>query len=226
MSQTSHEGHRERLRKKFIESGLKGFHDYEIVELLLTLGTPRKDCKQLAKEALKKFGSLRGVLEASSEEFREIRGIGHQNIFGIKLIREVTQEFLKEKIIKKEFCKSARDVFNYLYSEMSGLKKEIFKVLFLDSKNRILKTENLFEGTLDKSAVYPREIMKKAIKNNAVGLIFVHNHPSGDPEPSQGDKDITRALISVGNIMEIKVLDHIIIGDNKYYSFAEHQLIS
>ena len=215
MNIDSNEGHRKRLREKFIKSGLGSLHDYEIAELLLTLGTPRKDCKHPAKEALKKFGSLRGVLEASPEELQEIKGIGPQNIFGIKFIREVTQEFLKEKILKKEFCKSAKDVFNYLYSTMCGLKKEIFKVIFLNSKNCILDIEDLFEGTLDKSAVYPREIMKKAIKNNASGLIFVHNHPSGDPSPSQSDKDITKNLVSVGNIMDIKVLDHLIIGDNK-----------
>jgi len=225
MDINSNEGHRKRLREKFIKSGLASLHDYEIAELLLTLGTPRKDCKQPAKEALKKFGSLRGVLEASPEELQEIKGIGPQNIFGIKLIREVTQEFLKEKIVEKRFCKSSQDVFNYLYSAMCGLKKEIFKVMFLNSKNCILDIEDLFEGTLDKSAVYPREIMKKAIRNNAVGLIFAHNHPSGDPEPSQSDKDITQNLVSVGNIMDIKVLDHIIIGDNVYYSFADHKLI-
>jgi len=225
MNINSNEGHRKRLRDKFIKSGLASLHDYEIAELLLTLGTPRKDCKQPAKEALKEFGSLRGVLEASSEELQEIKGIGPANILGIKLVREVTQEFLKEKIIKKDFCKSAKDVFNYLYSEMSGLKKEVFKVMFLNSKNRILDIETLFEGTLDKSAVYPREIMKKAIKNNAVSLIFVHNHPSGDPEPSQSDKELTRHLVASGKVMEIKVIDHLIIGDNNYYSFAEHNLI-
>lgn len=225
MNPNQNEGHSERLREKFLKSGLTGLHDYEIVELLLTLGTPRKDCKQPAKEALKKFGFLREVLEASSEELKEIKGIGPANIFGIKLAREITQEFLKNKVIKKEFCKSSKDVFNYLYSAMSGLKKEVFKVIFLNGKNRILAIEDLFEGTLDKSAIYPREIMKKAINNNAMALIFVHNHPSGDPTPSQSDKEITKELISAGKIMDIKVFDHIIIGDNNYYSFADEEII-
>jgi len=108
---------------------------------------------------------------------------------------------------------------------MRDLKKEIFKVIFLDAKNRILDIEDLFEGTLNKSAVYPREIMKRAIKNNTSALVFVHNHPSGDPEPSQSDKDITKDLVSAGRLMEIKVLDHIIIGNNCYYSFADNKLI-
>jgi len=221
----SQEGHRRRLREKFIKSGISGFHDYEIVELLLTLGTPRKDCKQQAKTAIKKFRSLRGVLEAPLEELQEIKGIGPHNAFGIKFVQEVAREFLKEKILQKPICKSSKEVFDYLYHSMRGLKKEIFKVLFLDGKNQPIDIEDLFEGTLNLSSVYPREIIKSAIKHNAVSLIFVHNHPSGSPEPSSSDKEITKELIAASNTMQIKVLDHIIIGDNKYFSFADEGLI-
>ena len=225
MNIKSQEGHRKRLREKFIRSGVSGFHDYEIVELLLTLGTPRKDCKQQAKEVIRKFKTLRGVLEASMEELQEIKGIGSHNAFGIKLIQEVAKEFLKEKILKKPICKSSKEIFDYLYHSMRGLKKEIFKVVLLDSKNQIIEIEDLFEGTLNTSSVYPREIIKSAIKNSAVSLIFIHNHPSGNPQPSQSDKDITEDLVFAGNFMQIKVLDHIIIGDNKYFSFADAGLI-
>jgi len=218
-------GHRERLRKKFLKSGLKGFHDYEIVELLLTLGTPRKDCKRQAKEAIKKFKNLRGVLQAPPEELREVDGIGPDNIFGIKLIREIGPEFLKKKIVKTRFYRSSREVFDYLYLSMRDLKSEVFKVMFLNAQNRIIETEDLFEGTLTASAVYPREITKSAIKHNAAALIFAHNHPSGDPAPSDNDKQITRDLVFAANIMQIKVLDHIIIGDNCYFSFADEGLI-
>jgi len=225
MNIKSQAGHRKRLREKFIKSGVSGFHDYEIVELLLTLGTPRKDCKRQAKEAIKKFKTLRGVLEAQMEELQEIKGIGPHNAFGIKLIQEVAREFLKEKIIKKPICKSSKEIFDYLYHSMRGLKKEIFKVLLLNAKNQIIEIEDLFEGTLNTSSIYPREIIKSAIKNNAVSLIFAHNHPSGNPEPSQSDKDITEDLVFAGNFMRIKVLDHIIIGDNNYFSFADAGLI-
>jgi len=225
MNIKSQEGHRKRLREKFIRSGVSGFHDYEIVELLLTLGTPRKDCKQQAKEAIKKFKTLRGVLEAPMEELTEIKGIGYHNTFGIKLVQEVAREFLKEKILEKPICKSSKEIFDYLYHSMRGLKKEIFKVLLLDGKNQIVEIEDLFEGTLNTSSVYPREIIKSAIKNNAVNLIFIHNHPSGNPQPSQSDKDITEDLVFAGNFMQIKVLDHIIIGNNKYFSFADAGLI-
>jgi len=219
------EGHRERLREKLIKSGIAGFHDYEIVELLLTLGTPRKDCKQQAKAAIKKFKTLRGVLEAPLEELQEIKGIGPHNVFGIKLVQEVAREFLKEKILEKPISKSSKEVFDYLYHSMRDVKKEIFKVLFLDGKNHIIDIEDLFEGTLNMSSVYPREIIKSAIKHNAVALIFVHNHPSGSPEPSLSDKEITKDLIEASNTMQIKVLDHIVIGNNEYFSFADEGLI-
>lgn len=219
------EGHRKRLREKFIKSGLTGFHDYEIIELLLSLGTPRRDCKQQAKEAIKKFKTLRGVLEASPEELQQIDGIGSHSAFGIKLMREVAREFLKEKIIDTPIYKSAQEVFDYLYHSMRDYRKEVFKAIFLNSRNQIMEIADLFEGTVNSSAVSPREVMENAIKNGAVSLIFAHNHPAGDPEPSKSDQELTRELVYAGGIMRIKVLDHIIIGDNRYFSFAAEGLI-
>ena len=218
-------GHRKRLREKFIKSGLAGFHDYEIIELLLSLGTPRKDCKQPAKEAIKKFKSLRGVLEAPPQELQQIDGIGPHSAFGIKLVQEVAREFLKEKIIDKPIYKSSQEVFDYLYHSMRDLKKELFKVIYLNSQNQIIDTADLFEGTITSSSISPREVMESAIKHNAASLIFVHNHPSGNPEPSANDKELTKDLLYAASIMQIKVLDHIIIGNNKYFSFAGEGLI-
>ncbi|MBN1366761.1 MAG: DNA repair protein RadC [Dehalococcoidales bacterium] len=219
------EGHRKRLRERFIKSGLTGFQDYEIIELLLTLGSPRKDCKQAAKEAIKRFKTLRGVLEAPPKELQRINGIGPHNAFGMKLVQEVAREFLKEKMLEKPILQSAQQVFDYLYYSMRDLKKEIFKVLLLNSQNRIAETLDIAEGTVDASYVEPREVMESALKHNAVSLIFVHNHPSGFPEPSTSDKEITRDLVFAAEIMHLKVLDHIIIGDNRYYSFAGEGLI-
>ncbi|MBN1384754.1 MAG: DNA repair protein RadC [Elusimicrobia bacterium] len=220
------EGHRKRLRDKFLKTGLSAFLDYEIVELLLTLASPRRDCKQQAKNAIEKFKGLRGVLEASPEELQEIKGIGPSNIFGIKIFQEISEKYLKEKIIGKEIIlKSSKTVIDYLYQSMLKDKKEVFKVLFLDGKNKLIEVEDLFEGSLTSSAVYPREIMKKAIKYNAAALIFAHNHPSGNSTPSQEDKKITKDLISAGNIMDIKVLDHIIVGNNSHFSFADEGMI-
>jgi DNA repair protein RadC len=220
-----HIGHRKRLREKFLKSGLAGFHDYEIVELLLTLGAPRKDCKSQAKEAIKRFKSLRGVLAASPEELQQIKGIGPHSAFGIKLMQEVAREFLKEKIMDKPLYKSPQEIFDYLYHAMRDLKKEVFKVIYLNSQNQIMETVDLFQGTVNSSSVSPREVIEGALKNNAVSLIFVHNHPSGNPEPSAGDKELTRELVYAGKIMRLNVLDHIIIGDNRYFSFANEGLI-
>jgi len=218
-------GHRKRLREKFIKSGLKSFHDYEIVELLLSLGTPRKDCKQMAKEAIKRFKTLRGVLEASPEELQQIDGVGAHSAFGIKLVQEVAREFLKEKIIDKPVYKSSKEIFDYLYHSMRDLKKEIFKVIYLNSQNQIIDIADLFEGTVNSGVISPREVIENAIKYNAVSLIFAHNHPSGSPQPSKSDKELTRDLVYAGSIMRIRVFDHIIIGNDRYFSFAGEGLI-
>jgi DNA repair protein RadC len=218
-------GHRRRLREKFLRAGLIAFLDYEIVELLLTLGTPRKDCKEQAKQALKEFKSLRGVLEADGHELQRIRGIGAHNVFGIRLVQEVSRRFLKDKMLNRPYSRSSREVFDYLYHSLRDLKKENFKVLFLDSKNQIIEDKTLFEGTVDSAAVYPREIMKDALRYDATSLVFVHNHPSGDPEPSLCDREITKDLVFAARVMQLKVLDHIIIGNNCYFSFADRGLV-
>ncbi|MDD5509988.1 MAG: DNA repair protein RadC [Dehalococcoidales bacterium] len=219
------QGHRKRLRERFLQGGLTGFQDYEIVELLLTLGSPRKDCKQQAKGAIERFKTLRGVLEASMEELEEIAGIGPHNVLGIKLVQETARKFLKERLIDRPVYQSSREIFDYLYHSMRDLKKEVFKVIYLNSRNQIIETADLFQGTVNSSAVSPRQVIEGAIKHNAVSLIFAHNHPSGDPVPSQSDREVTRDLVYAAGVMQIKVLDHIIIGDNTYFSFAGEGLI-
>jgi len=218
-------GHRKRLREKFIKNGLSGFHDYEIVELLLSLGTPRRDCKPQAKEAIRRFKTLRGVLSASLQQLQQIDGIGPHSAFGIKLVQEVAGKYLREGIINRPVYQSSREVFEYLYHTMRDLKKEVFKVLYLDSQNHIIETQDLFQGTLNSSFVPPREVMESALEKNAAAVIFAHNHPSGNCEPSQSDKQLTRDLVYAGSIMQLRVLDHLIIGDNHFYSFASEGLI-
>ncbi len=219
------QGHRQRLQERFMRGGLRGFLDYEIIELLLTLGTPRRDCKKPAKEAMQRFKMLRRVLEANEGELQEIEGIGPRNIFGIKFVQEVSRRFLREKMMSRPVCHSSREVFDYLYHTLRDAKNEKFKAIFLDAKNQIIEEKTFFEGTVDTSAVYPREIMKEALRHGASALIFVHNHPSGDPEPSESDKEITKELVFASNMMQLKVLDHIIIGNNRYFSFADRGLI-
>ena len=218
-------GHRKRLRERFLDGGLVGFHDYEIIELLLSLGTPRRDCKKQAKEAIRRFKTLRGVLAASSEELQQIRGIGPHSAFGIKLVQEVAREFLKEQIADGPVYQSSREVFDYLYHSMRDLKKEVFKVLYLNAQHQIIEMVDLFQGTVSSSFIPPREVMESALEKNAAALIFTHNHPSGNTEASQSDKQLTRDLVYAGSIMQIKVIDHIIIGNNTYFSFANEGLI-
>jgi DNA repair protein RadC len=177
-------GHRKRLREKFLKSGLSGFQDYEIVELLLCLGTPRQDCKHQAKEAFRRFKSLRGVMEALPEELQQIKGIGPHSVFGIKFMQAVAREFLKEKSLEKTVCNSSQEIFDYFYHSMRDLKKEIVKAVYLNSQNQIIEIQDLSQGTVDSSFIYPREVIEGAIRHHAVSLVLVHNHPSGNPEPS------------------------------------------
>jgi len=218
-------GHRRRLRERFLKSGLGGFHDYEIVELLLSLGTPRWDCKPQAKEAIERFKTLGGVLEASPQELQQIKGIGPHNTVCLKLVHEVARKFLKEKIVDKPVYKSSQEIFDYLYHSMRDLRKEVFKVIYLNSQNQIIETIDLFKGTINSSAISRREVVESALKCGAASLIFVHNHPSGNPQPSPSDKELTRDLVYAGCVVQIKVLDHVIIGNNCYYSFASDGLI-
>ena len=199
------EGHRKRLRERFIKSGLTGFHDYEVVELLLTLGSPRRDCKQQAKEAVKRFKTLRGVLEASPDELQQIPGIGAHSVFGIKLVQEVARRFLKDRVIEQPVYTSSQEIFEYLYHSMRDIKKEVFKLIYLNGQNQIIEIADLAEGTVNSSVVFPRQVAESAIKHNAVALIFVHNHPSGNPDPSKSDRDLTRDLVYTGTIMQIPV---------------------
>ena len=136
-------GHRKRLRDKFLKSGLEGFHDYEIVELLLTLGSPRRDCKPAAKEAIKRFKTLRGVLSAPAEELQKIKGIGHQNACGIGLVQEVARKFLKENVVDMPVYTSSREIFEYLYHSMRDLKREVFKLLLLNRKNELIADQDV-----------------------------------------------------------------------------------
>jgi len=221
----SNRGHRQRLREKFLKSGLDGFHDYEIIELLLTLGTPRTDCKQPAKDALKKFGSLKTVLEGNPKDLKEIKGIGDHNVFGLKLTQDVARRYLADRIVDMDYIRSFEDVLDYLRHNLRDKSKEVFMIIYLNGRNQILKMEKLFEGTLNTSAVYPREVVKRALENDASALVLVHNHPSGNPSPSQDDLTITKKLKDAVKTIDIYIHDHLIIAGNDIYSFADHGLI-
>ncbi len=225
MNNPQDKGHRKRLRERFLQGGLDGFLDYEIVELLLILGTPRKDCKLVAKEVIKKFGGLRGVLEATREELQQIKGLGPHNIFGLKFFKALFIHYAKEKLPKKFTFDSSQVVATFLQEKIGREKKEHFYILALDSRNHLIQMNNVSTGILDASLVHPREVFKEAIQVSAAKVIVAHNHPSGDSEPSEGDLVITNRLVEAGKILEIAVVDHIIVTSNSFLSFKEHKLL-
>jgi DNA repair protein RadC len=215
------EGHRQRLRQRFLDGGLTGFQDYELIELLLTLATPRRDCKPAAKEALERFRNLQGVFEAAPAELLQVPGIGPRNLLGLKLVRALAERLLEMRLIQREPLRDARQLFDYLYCRLRDRHQECFQAIYLDARNRVIATETLFTGTLTASAVYPREVVQAALHQRAAALIFAHNHPSGDPAPSEADTAITRQLLFACRMMGITVHEHLVIGDNRYYSFAD-----
>jgi len=218
-------GHRKRLRKRFLQSGLGGFLDYEIVELLLTLGTPRKDCKQIAKEAIKKFKGLHNTLDAPTEELQTIKGIGPSNVFGLKLFQAISERYSQDSIPKRITLNSSSLVANYLQKNIGLEKKEHFVALFLDSRNCLIRKSNISTGSLDSNIVHPREVFKEAIQVSSAQVIIAHNHPSNSPEPSPEDIALTRRLWEASKILGIELIDHIIVTNNNYYSFRENKII-
>ena len=219
------EGHRQRLRDRFLERGLDGFSDAEILELLFSFGTPRSDCKEPARAALERFGSLAAVLEEPLGGLQEIKGIGPKNGFAVHFIQAVAGRYLKDRLKEKRYLHSSSEVRDYLLHSLRGLKKEVLTVIYLDSSHAILDSETVAEGSINVNTVYPRELVKKALDKNAAALIIAHNHPSGSLDPSAQDMQLTRTLCLLGSLMQIQVLDHIIIG-NGSYSFADHGLMT
>ena len=204
-------GHRKRLRQRFLAGGLDGFNDYEVVELLLTLGTPRKDCKAAAKCAMERFKTLQGVLEAPVAALCQIEGVGPHNLIALKLVREVAQRAHKQRLKGKTAIGNSTDLLAFLSHAIRDKAKECFLVVYLDAKNRVVDAETLFVGTLTASSVYPREVVQAALHHRAAALIFAHNHPSGDPQPSAADMAVTRQLVFAARVVGITVHEHCLL---------------
>lgn len=218
--------HRRRLRERFAKDGLSGFHNYEVIELLLTLVKEQRDCKTEGKEAIKRFGSVRGILDASPDDLRQVRGIGDMSVFVIKLTRALVELYYGERMRDGEpQLGNSQAVVDYLKVAMGALDRETFRVVYLDAQHRPKAVETLFEGTLTSSVVYPREVFRKALEHNSDAVILAHNHPSGCVDPSQHDRQITREMITASALLGVRVLDHIIVGANSHFSFADHGLI-
>ena len=217
--------HRKRLRERFYNAGAEALHDYELLELLLTYAIPRLDVKPIAKALMKRFGSLNAVFDASQDELESVRGVGAASAILIRLVKQLFAAYLEERMEGKDVLSSPGAVVEFARVKLAGLPHEAFMAIYLNVKNRVIDHEVLQEGTVDRAIVYPRQIIKAALAHKAAGLILSHNHPSGDPEPSQEDKHLTRSVIEAARTIEIRVLDHIIVGKNGYFSFQENRLL-
>lgn len=219
-------GHRQRLRDKFLANGLHAFADAEVIEMLLALGTPRKDCKETARAALEHFGSLAAVLDASPAALQQVDGIGAKNCFAVGFVQAVARRYLKQRLAGKEYLHSSREVADFLIHSMRDLKREVFTAIFLDASHGIIDSQIIAEGTIASNTIYPRELIKLALDRNAAALVVAHNHPSGNLSPSEADINLTRQLFHACALMHIQLLDHLIIGGgDRPYSFADHGMM-
>lgn len=220
-------GHRQRLRERFMKSGLAGFADYEVIELLLTLAIPRSDVKQPAKALIARFGNLRGILDAPIEELRAVPGIGKVTPVALQIIKAAATLYLQQ-------CGEGRDsladpvrLADFWRMRLGALQNEVFEVAYLDSAYRLLRdgVETLEEGTIDRAAVYPRKVIEAALKRGAAAIVLAHNHPNGDVTPSEHDKVLTRAILLGAETVHLKVVDHLIISAQETFSFRKAGLL-
>ncbi|WP_335940202.1 RadC family protein [Fusobacterium polymorphum] len=232
MNEKDSQGHRERIKEKFLKNGIDGFAEYEILELLLTYCIPRKDTKPIAKELLNKFKSLDNVFKADFDKLSAVDGLGKNSIVFLKLIGDLPSiiykdELKNKKLVDKETLKiSNKDVLlKYLRNKIGYEEIEKFYVLYLSSSNEVIEFEENSVGTLDRSSVYPREIYKKIINLNAKSVILAHNHPSDNITPSKCDIELTNEIAKGLKNFGALLIEHIIITKNSYFSFLEEGLI-
>lgn len=217
--------HKQRLRERFIKEGLDGFHDYEVLELLLNYSLVRKDTKTIAKKLIEHFGSISDVMNAPVNELTKIEGVSGRTAVLLKMVKQSSVYMMKDKILRRYYVKSSQDVFSYLKYYYKGEKVETFLIIYLNTKNMIIGVEPLFRGTVNEAKVYMRTIVERSLQNGASAIIAVHNHPSGSPDFSQEDIRLTRKLKEALKLINVRLLDHIIIADNEMISMNDNKLI-
>ncbi|MGZ9097259.1 MAG: RadC family protein [Micavibrio sp.] len=218
-------GHRDRLRERFMQGGAGALADYELLELLLFMAIPRRDVKPLAKDLIKKFGNLAGVLNAPFPALAEIDGLSETSAIALKAVGSAGQRMLKQEIINKPVLNSGSRLMDYCQATLAHEPREHFRLLFLNKKNELIADEIQQSGTVDHTPAYPREIMKRALELSATAIILCHNHPSGDAKPSKDDIVMTEAIIAAGKPLNIIIHDHIIVAKNGTTSFRNLGLI-
>ncbi|SJM92976.1 RadC family protein [Crenothrix polyspora] len=215
----------DRPREKLLQRGPAALTDAELLAIFLRTGTPGKSAVDLARDLLEQFGSLKALLNADHQQFCQGNGLGDAKYAQLQAVLEMARRHFKE-ILQRGNALSSPDITRaYLSARLRSYNYEVFACLFLDNQNRVIQLEELFRGTLNSANVYPREVVKQALHHNAAAVIFAHNHPSGINEPSQADKYITEKLQQALALLDIRVLDHFIIGDGQPYSFAENGLL-
>jgi DNA repair protein RadC len=222
-----HIGHRQRLRERFLKSGLAGFADYEVVELLLTLAIPRADVKQPAKALIARFGNLRGILDAPIEELRAVSGIGSVTPVALQIIKAAATLYLQQSAEELDSFANPARLSEFWRMRIGALKYEVFEVAYLDSGYRLLRdgVDRLEEGTTDRAAVYPRKVIETALKRGAAAIVLAHNHPNANLTPSEHDKVLTRAIVLAAETVHLKVVDHLIVSAEDTFSFRKAGLL-
>lgn len=218
-------GHRQRLRERFLQASGDALPDYELLELILFAAKPRGDVKPLAKRLLKIFGTFDKVLYASEAELRKVEDVGDAVISALKTIRVASQRLLKSQVEDKPVIQSWTALMDYLRLTMGKNRIEQFRVLFLNNRHSLIADEVMQEGTVNHTPVYPREIVKRALEHSASAIILLHNHPSGDANPSKADIDMTKKIVEAAGTVGVSVHDHVIITEHGHYSFKSFGLI-
>jgi DNA repair protein RadC len=216
------EGHRRRLRERFERSGFDGFHDHEVIELLLSYAIPRRDVKPAAKKLLERFGSMAGVFDAPLQSLRSVDGVGEHAARLISTIPRLLDVYQQSRWKRDQTFNSTDGAVTYLNARLANERREVFCILALTSRNDLIAMEEIQRGTVNRTAVFPRQVVEAALKHRATALILAHNHPGGDPSPSAADRQLTRKLKRILNDLDITVHDHIIIAGPRHFSFAEN----
>ncbi|MDQ2891576.1 MAG: DNA repair protein RadC [Pseudomonadota bacterium] len=218
-------GHRARLRQRLLDGGGDALQDYELVEYLLALAIPRRDTKPLAKALIREFGGIGGVLTADAEALARVKGMGDTSIAAIKIAHAAAIRLLKAETQDKPILANWQALLDYLRADMAHHAIERFRVLHLNTRNRLIRDEVMSEGSIDQAAVHVREVVRRAIDLGSAAIILVHNHPSGDPSPSRADIEITRAIAEAGKRLGVAVHDHVIMGRDGHVSLKAQGLI-
>ena len=218
-------GHRKRLQEKFTTAGMGALHDYEALELLLTYVIRQQDVKRQAKVLFEKFGSIKGILDAETCDLKTVLGIGDRSVNLFKLIKEIAALYLKQKAKEKPQIACTSELFDFCLTAMGGKKDEEFCVIYLDAQNQIIEVETVQKGIANQAVVYPRQVLESALRKKASALILAHNHPSGHVRPSDADIRLTKTIQDAARMLDILVHDHIIIGENRFFSFREEGLM-